>query len=80
MHPFVRLSAIVAAEIGGACELGPDTLAADVAGWDSGAMVNILFAVEDAFGVVFTSAEMDRVRGLGDLLEILESKGVAETA
>jgi acyl carrier protein len=74
MHAFSRLSEVIQAELGGVVDIQPTTRAADIPAWDSGAMVNILFAVEDAFGVTFTSAEMERVGGVQDLLAILEQR------
>jgi acyl carrier protein len=45
-------------------ELGPDTRPADVPGWDSLANVNIVFAVEEEFGVEF---EADELKGFDTL-------------
>ncbi len=71
-----RLLAIVGAQIGrSGGVVGPDTLAADVAGWNSMAMVDILFAVEDAYGVEFTSEQMERVDGVPSLVDILIEAG-----
>ncbi len=71
-----RLLALVGAQIGGSgAVVDPDTQAADVAGWNSMAMVNILFAVEEAYGVEFTSEQMERVNGVPSLLDILTEAG-----
>jgi acyl carrier protein len=53
-------------------KLGPSTRAADVRGWDSVAMVNLLFALEETFGVEFTSAQMERANGVPMLLKLLQ--------
>jgi len=56
--------------------LGPFTRAAQVRGWDSVAMVNVLFAMEEAFGVEFNSAQMERADGVPTLLKLLhEARG-----
>ncbi len=50
--------------------------AAGVSGWDSVAMVDILFAVEEAFGVEFSSLQMERADGVPALLALLaEARG-----
>jgi acyl carrier protein len=51
--------------------LDETTTAADVEGWDSLAHINIMVAVESAYGVSFTSDELSRFRDLGELQEFL---------
>jgi acyl carrier protein len=71
-----KLLALVGAQIGrSGAVVGPDSLAADMVGWNSMAMVNILFAVEDAYGVEFTSEQMERVDGVPSLVDILAEAG-----
>ncbi len=65
-----RLVEIVRAEVGDVA-LTPSTHAADVRGWDSVAMVNVLFSLEEAFGVQFSSSQMERAEGVASLLQIL---------
>jgi acyl carrier protein len=56
--------------------IGPSTRAADIRGWDSVAMVNILFALEETFGVEFTSLQMEQADGIASLRRILrEARG-----
>jgi acyl carrier protein len=73
---LAKLLTLVGGQIGkSGAVVGAQTLAADVPGWNSMAMVNILFAVEDAYGVEFTSAQMERVDGVPTLLQILAEAG-----
>lgn len=46
--------------------LTPDTRPSDVPGWDSLANVNIVFAVEEEFGVEFTEAELKSFGTIGE--------------
>ncbi len=52
------------------------TLAADqVEGWDSFKQVEILIAVQEEFGMKFSSRELDTLKNVGDLVGIIEAKG-----
>ncbi len=53
-----------------------DTIQAELPGWDSLAQVNALFAVEERFGVRFSTREFQRIRTIGDLAQSLTAKGV----
>ena len=55
-------------------KLKPETSAKDVVGWDSYKQVEILFAVEDKFGVRFNSREIESLANVGDLAKIIEKK------
>ncbi len=48
-------------------QLGPDSRADQTPGWDSIAMVNILFETEEVFDIEFTSLQMEQVRSVADL-------------
>ncbi len=51
------------------------TLAADqVEGWDSFKQVEILIAVQEEFGVKFSSRELDSLKNIGDLVGIVVAK------
>ncbi len=51
------------------------TLAADqVEGWDSFKQVEILIAVQEEFGVKFSSRELDSLKNVGDLVNIVVAK------
>ena len=55
-----------------------EATAEDVEGWDSITHVNLLFALEQAFDVIFTTAEMARLtqegQTVGDLVDLVGSK------
>lgn len=49
-----------------------DSLTADdVEGWDSLSHVRFLVAVENAFGVRFTSGEIDGFKNVGEVVQVL---------
>jgi len=49
-----------------------DTLKADdVEGWDSLSHVRFLVAVEQEFGLRFTSSEIDSFKNVGELLDVI---------
>jgi acyl carrier protein len=49
--------------------------AKDVAGWDSFKQVEIVMATEEYFAMKFTSAELDNMQQLGDLVRIVSERG-----
>lgn len=51
-----------------------ETVAPDVPGWDSLNHVNIILAVENKFAVKFKSYEVLRLKNVGDLQKLLDSK------
>jgi acyl carrier protein len=50
------------------------TLASEVPGWDSLSHVNVILAVEQHFRVRFKSVEVLRLKSVGDLQRLLDSK------
>lgn len=48
--------------------------AEDVDAWDSVAHVNLLFAIEDFFGIAFTQREMATMANVGDLKQHILNK------
>jgi acyl carrier protein len=48
----------------------------DINGWDSFAHINLIVAIEEEFGVSFTTAEMGLLVQVGDILKLLTKKGV----
>ncbi|NDV85265.1 hypothetical protein GTW51_00960 [Aurantimonas aggregata] len=54
--------------------LHDDTRAADVEGWDSFALVRMVFAIEEAFPVRFTLAEIEGVDGIAPLIAAVRRK------
>ncbi|NJD22300.1 MAG: acyl carrier protein [Melioribacter sp.] len=55
-------------------DLQDETVAPDVPGWDSLNHVNIILAVENKFAVKFKSYEVLRLKNVGDLQKLLDSK------
>ena len=49
--------------------------AKDVVGWDSFKQIEIIIAAEQRFALKFTSSEVDSMRALGDLVDIVERRG-----
>lgn len=52
------------------------TTAAQVEGWDSVAHVGLIVAVEKAFAVRFTTKDVKSLRTVGDLIALLERRGM----
>ena len=55
-------------------DLHDTTIAPDVPGWDSLNHINIIVAVEEAFKVKFKSMELLKLKQVGDLQKLLDSK------
>ena len=53
--------------------LTPQSQASDVEGWDSLAHVRIMIALEQAFGVRFTTNQITSTENVGQLLDMLQS-------
>jgi acyl carrier protein len=58
-------------------ELGAETRAADLPGWDSLAHINAMFGIEQEFGVQFLGDEFARVATIGELEQLLAEKGAS---
>jgi acyl carrier protein len=54
--------------------LAPETTANDVDGWNSLAHVRLILTVEETFQVSFTAAEVGRVKNVGELAGLIQSK------
>jgi acyl carrier protein len=52
----------------------PELSAPDVDGWDSLANVRLMLAVERAFKVKFTAAEIGSFKNVGDLVQAISTK------
>ncbi len=52
----------------------PQTSAADVSGWDSMKQIDINIAVEERYAIRLTSREIDAIRNVGDLIDLIERK------
>jgi len=60
-------------------ELTPAMVTGDIRGWDSFKNVEILLACEAEFEIRFRSKEIDRIRSIGDLIDICDEKLTAKT-
>lgn len=58
-----------------ALDVTADTSADDVEGWDSVAHISLVFAIEEEFGFQFTSGELESMRNVGDLQDVITRKG-----
>jgi acyl carrier protein len=54
--------------------LRPETTARDVPGWDSLANVRFILAAERAFNVRFAAAESARLKNVGELVALVQSR------
>ena len=52
----------------------PEMTADDVKDWDSFNHINLIVAVEAKFNVKFKTAELESLRNVGHLLEMIEKK------
>ena len=59
-----------------ATSLNEESNASNTPNWDSLRHIEVIFAVESAFNVRFTMPEITSLRRLGDIRELLLSKGV----
>ena len=56
-------------------EFDEQTTASQVPGWDSLSHISVILAVEKRFNVRFSSLEVLRLKTVGDLQHLVESKG-----
>lgn len=55
-------------------ELTAQLSARDVPGWDSFKHIEIIIAAEEAYGVKFSSREIDGLKNIGDLATLIAAK------
>ena len=55
-------------------ELTPQTCADDIEGWDSLAHINLIVAVEAKFKIKFKTAEIESLRNVGHLVDVIAHK------
>lgn len=55
-------------------ELNDDTIAPQVPGWDSLSHVNVILAVEKHYNIRFKNIEILRLKKVGDLQALVDSK------
>lgn len=54
--------------------LKPETSAADIPDWTSFIHINLIVATEERFGVKFSTADIERLKNVGDLVALVRSK------
>jgi len=54
-----------------------DMTASDVESWDSLAHINLILQIENEFGVKFNITEIQGLRCVGDIINLLHRKGVS---
>lgn len=52
--------------------INADTKASDVAGWDSVAHVELMIAVEEHFGIRFSTGEAAGMKNVGDMASLID--------
>jgi acyl carrier protein len=52
----------------------PDLTGDQISGWDSFAHLRLVFAIEQTFGVSFTIAQIDSLKNIGDLANVIDEK------
>ena len=52
----------------------PGTTAADVEGWDSLSHIELMVALEAAFGIRFNTGEIAGLRNVGDLADVIATR------
>jgi acyl carrier protein len=57
-----------------ALQISDTTTAKDVAGWDSLTYVNLIVAVEKAFGVSFTTKDVKGLANVGGFIELIAKR------
>jgi len=57
--------------------LTPATTADDVEGWDSLSNITFLVEVEHQFSIKFNTAEIEEMRNVGDMLDMIAAKRAA---
>jgi acyl carrier protein len=55
-------------------QVTPATTAENVDGWDSFNHINIVVAIESHFGIKIHTAEIEELRNVGELVEVVERK------
>ena len=52
----------------------PRMTADDVAGWDSVTHITLIYAIEDEFGMKFSSRDLEQLTCVGDLIGIVQRR------
>ena len=71
---LARIGRVISGVLGRPVELSRATTAKDVADWDSLRHILIIAGTEQAFGIQFSSAEMDSLQTVGDFVDLIGRK------
>ncbi len=55
-------------------KLTPELSAKDVAGWDSFKQIEIMVSIEERFGIKLNTREIDALKNVGDLADVIARK------
>jgi acyl carrier protein len=55
-------------------QVGPETVASDIAEWDSFNHINLTLAIESEFNIKFTSAEVQNLDTVGRMVTLIAEK------
>jgi len=55
-------------------------IAADIEGWDSVAHINLMFGIEQAFGIRFKGNELADMKNIGELKQFLADRTNSDAA
>lgn len=70
-----RLTEVFRAAFGDeALVIEPHMTADDVAGWDSVTHITLIYAIEDEFGMKFSSRDLEGLTCIGDILAIVQRR------
>lgn len=58
--------------------LKPETSAADIDSWDSFNHINLVVAIQAAFHVKFSTAELEQMSTVSDIVSLIHQKSPAE--
>jgi acyl carrier protein len=54
--------------------LAPQMTADDIEAWDSVSHITLIYAVEDEFGVKFSTRDLERLSCVGDLIALIAQR------
>ena len=55
--------------------LTPDTAKADIPGWDSLGILNLMAGLDSEFNILLSETEIAQLKSVGDILNLLRQRG-----
>jgi len=55
-------------------EISPETTADDIPGWNSVMHINLIFAVEEEFGITFSMQDLETLHNVGALQAVIDRR------